>query len=711
MKIFEKCAEINDLFTDRKEPEGRNKLIELIDELKRTKTPHSPLVNNLLREAGLYPYIDLASAYWADRFAVNAFKVDTGAEHTITLHREQSDVLRMLCEGKSVAVSAPTSFGKSFVIDAFITIRKPKNVVIIVPTIALMDETRRRLYRKFWGKYEIITTPEATLGERNLFVFPQERALGYASKLEKIDLLVIDEFYKASIKFDKERAPTLVNAIVKLGKIATQRYFLAPNISEITRSVFTEEVIFVNKMDFNTVVLREFPLYQRIGKDEDAKGEALLDILGDQREKSLVYAASYTEIGKVVKLLIKRSKDRDQPLLSGFGQWIKKNYGTDWYLANLVTRGIGIHNGQIHRSLSQIQIKLFEELQGGLNTLVSTSSIIEGVNTSAQNVIIWKNRRGGPGNAKLDTFTYKNIVGRGGRMFKHFVGNVYLLEEPPQPNEVQLEIQLPDSILGDIDEQDQSVNLSKDQIAKIIGYREEMVEILGQEAYDRLFKGAGAFQGGDFDAIKMIASDMKSNPAVWNGLALLHSDNPDHWDNMLYAIINRARPGWDMEMKYGHIVEFIKVISGNWNRTLPDLLRDLKPIGVDINKFFKAERYVCFKMSSLLHDVNILQKEILNRNLDVSGFVSKLSNVFLPRVVFQLEEFGLPRMISRKIHQSKLIDFTASNLDIRTILGIFHVLKDEVVRLPNLDYFDIYILENFFDGIGASVDSPQFGPN
>ena len=47
-------------------------------------------------------------------------------------------------EFRNIAVSAPTSFGKSFVIDAFIKIRKPKNVIIIVPTIALTDETRRR---------------------------------------------------------------------------------------------------------------------------------------------------------------------------------------------------------------------------------------------------------------------------------------------------------------------------------------------------------------------------------------------------------------------------------------------------------------------------------------------------------------------------------------------------------------------------------------
>ena len=62
-------------------------------------------------------------------------------------------------------------------------------------------------------------------------------------------------------------------------------------------------------------------------------------------------------------------------------------------LKDLVKHGIGIHNGQLHRSLSQIQIKLFEE-QNGLDYLVSTSSIIEGVNTQAESVVLWSNKNG-----------------------------------------------------------------------------------------------------------------------------------------------------------------------------------------------------------------------------------------------------------------------------------------------------------------------------
>ena len=88
-----------------------------------------------------------------------------------------------------MAVSAPTSFGKSFIIDAFIAIKKPNIVVIIVPTIALADETRRRLQCKFSNLYKIITTSDSVIADKTICVFPQERAFAYMETLSDIDIL------------------------------------------------------------------------------------------------------------------------------------------------------------------------------------------------------------------------------------------------------------------------------------------------------------------------------------------------------------------------------------------------------------------------------------------------------------------------------------------------------------------------------------------
>lgn len=54
--------------------------------------------------------------------------------------------------------------------------------------------------------------------------------------------------------------------------------------------------------------------------------------------------------------------------------------------------------------------------------------MIEGVNTSAENVIIYDRRLN---TSKFDYFTYKNISGRAGRMNKYFIGKVFMLEAPP----------------------------------------------------------------------------------------------------------------------------------------------------------------------------------------------------------------------------------------------------------------------------------------
>lgn len=410
MDFFEECSVINDLLQAEEEIEARNRLICLLDILGRENQAYNPLLNHLIRESGLYPYLEPETSSWQDRFVFESFKVDIGQDEPVTLHSEQSLVLKHLLDGDNLAVSAPTSFGKSLIIDAYIAIKKPKNVLILVPTIALTDETRRRLSKKFSAEYKVVTTSEVELGEKNILIFPQERAIHYCDKLEQLDLLVVDEFYKASQAFDKERSPALLKAMLRLGEKAAQKYYLAPNIANLNDNPFTKGMTFL-RMDFNTVFLEKHEEYKDINKDVQKKNDALLRILGKHETKSLIYAGSYPGVDSVTTLLIDNTDKDDAPLLSDFSAWLATNYHPNWKLTNLVKRGVGIHTGQLHRSLSQIQVRLFEEEKGGLQTLVSTSSIIEGVNTSAENVIVWSNRKG---NLKLDDFTYRNIIGRGG---------------------------------------------------------------------------------------------------------------------------------------------------------------------------------------------------------------------------------------------------------------------------------------------------------
>jgi hypothetical protein len=117
--------------------------------------PSAVILDALVRSEGLYPYLDPESLIFADRVSYELHRPDN--LDSIVFHRVQAKVYRTLLEGKNVALSAPTSFGKSLIIDAMVASRRFDNIAIIVPTIALIDETRRRLLEKFRGAYKVIS--------------------------------------------------------------------------------------------------------------------------------------------------------------------------------------------------------------------------------------------------------------------------------------------------------------------------------------------------------------------------------------------------------------------------------------------------------------------------------------------------------------------------------------------------------------------------
>lgn len=692
--IFDKCQEINDLLNSGKETEARELLIKLLDFHEKHNVTYSPLVNHLIREVGLYPYMKDESSNWQDGFICNLFKVDVGLEKEVALHRDQFLLLRKLLDGENIAVSAPTSFGKSFIVDAFIMVKKPSNVMIIVPTIALTDETRRRIYKKFSRDYKIITTSDAILGEKNIFIFPQERALSYVDKIDYLDILIVDEFYKSSKILEPDRSNSLIKAIIKLGEKAKQKYYLAPNIQSIENNPFTKDMTFL-KLDFNTVYLEINDYYSEIQKDEKLKGEKFKELITNLKGKTLVYAGSFNNINTVAGLILTSVDEKVSILLNDFAEWLGANYDYNWNLTMLARRGVGVHNGALHRSLSQIQIKLFEEDCDGLNCIISTSSIIEGVNTSAENVIVWMTSGRG---IRFNNFSYKNLVGRAGRMFKYFIGNIYVLAKPMKDEAMQLQIDFPEEILGDLNEKDHSRLLTQEQVAKIHEYDQEMTQILGQ-AYGEL-KEESAFQLANSDFLKSIASRMKTNPDQWNGLAYLNNSDPDRWDSILYKIIDLQPGNWDTN--YTQFVGFVKLLSQNWVKTIPEMLEDLDAIGIGINEFFKLERNVSYKLAALLGDVNILQKTILKNGTDISPFIAKVASAFLPPVVYELEEFGLPRMISKKIQNAGVINFENSELTLDDTLELLrNIGKSGLCKIVGLVGFDEYIINYFYDGIVA----------
>ena len=67
----------------------------------------------------------------------------------ISLHPEQMRVLNLIKEYSGLIFSAPTSFGKTFVVFEYIVREKPNNIVLIVPTLALVDEYKQKIIKKY----------------------------------------------------------------------------------------------------------------------------------------------------------------------------------------------------------------------------------------------------------------------------------------------------------------------------------------------------------------------------------------------------------------------------------------------------------------------------------------------------------------------------------------------------------------------------------
>lgn len=112
----------------------------------------------------------------------------------------QFQVFDLLKAGRNVVLSAPTSMGKSAIVDSLLGLRSFKRVVLVVPTVALADETRRRLQERFGDTYQIIHhSSQKSHRDWVVYVLTQER-VNERDDIEDIDIFVIDEFYKLAFR-------------------------------------------------------------------------------------------------------------------------------------------------------------------------------------------------------------------------------------------------------------------------------------------------------------------------------------------------------------------------------------------------------------------------------------------------------------------------------------------------------------------------------
>lgn len=413
----------------------------------------SALLNALLRETGLYPYAEPNELSARDRLAFEFHRPDgVLADGRFVFHRVQAQVYWRLMDGENVILSAPTSFGKSLVIDALIASGKYKRIALVVPTIALIDETRKRLSR-FSESYKIVThaSQPADLQRGTIFVLTQERVIE-RSDLNNLDLFVIDEFYKLDPNGGgADRAAILNHAFYKLLKTTRQFYLLGPNIRAVP-------IDFQDRFEARLIVSDFVTVASDVRRVDLTGGprEALVRLTRELDGSTLIYCQSPGSVRRVAQLMVERQVTPKEPAMTDVVDWVGHNFHPDWIVARALAHGIGVHHGRLPRALAQLQVRLFNS--GALKFLVCTSTLIEGVNTAAKHVVIYDNKIS---KKPFDYFTYRNIQGRSGRMFRHFVGTVHLFHAPPQAN--LLDVDFPafsqtdaatDGLLVQLDEED-----------------------------------------------------------------------------------------------------------------------------------------------------------------------------------------------------------------------------------------------------------------
>lgn len=342
------------------------------------------------------------------------------------------------------------------------------NIVLIFPTIALLSENLERLisdenYFFFKENYTIHTLSEIEhFGERNLFIYTPERFLSYNEKNEHnldFDFSFVDEVYKIDNEYiideetkENERDVAYRLAVHYCLSNASDMLLAGPYIEFHKDNNNNYNNSFDNFLSKNTIDLLDFNNYEIVNKSYNVVKTANVNTIDDNltltytsknksqrlvqtvkqlssiNQNSIVYCANRGKGGGVegYALNIIDSNIFSSHIITEYldlVNHISKNFSKDWVLVKGLANGVGIHHGLIPKYIQKEIISLFNK--GLLKVLISTTTITEGVNTSAKNLIVMHNKKG---NKDLKKFDAKNIAGRAGRFGYHYNGRVIVIQ-------------------------------------------------------------------------------------------------------------------------------------------------------------------------------------------------------------------------------------------------------------------------------------------
>lgn len=141
-----------------------------------------------------------------------------------------------------------------------------------------------------------------------------------------------------------------------------------------------------------------------------------------KQSQTLVYHGSKhraVENARYFARLLPKIYDHDLEVLAAD---IRREVHDSYFLAPLVERGVAYHVGHLPASVRLRVEELFRE--GKIHTIFCTSTLLEGVNLPADNLVVTSNKNG---RSNLNEIDFNNLIGRVGRIEFNLFGNIYFV--------------------------------------------------------------------------------------------------------------------------------------------------------------------------------------------------------------------------------------------------------------------------------------------
>ena len=381
---------------------------------------------------------------------------------------------------KRMLISAPTSYGKTFIMREILYLNqeKYKNILLVFPTVALLRENALNMEELNQDKkmgYNVIKSIDREIDcqDRNIFVLTPERAMQLLAQYPniEIDFFFYDEMYKIDEDYcndetddndekknsyaertflDEARAKTFRICLYLLSKRVKDYYLAGPNLKREKfgkgmQRYIAENNIQVKEIEFeptkrimvkayNKVIDEDYtnlPYIEKPGivKIHSKVNDRICDVVNYIEQKgygaTILYCTTPAKANEYATKLAENHQGNvvKNERFSEFIEHLKRNYNIDgsineWSFVNVLEMGFGMHHGKMPKYIQKEILDLFNE--GIFNLLFCTSTIVEGVNTNAKNMVVLNHSKG---TKELTVFDFKNIIGRAGRYYHNFVGS------------------------------------------------------------------------------------------------------------------------------------------------------------------------------------------------------------------------------------------------------------------------------------------------